>query len=95
MKTKFCIGQHVYFIISGRFIKEAVVVSSSSWFVTILFKKEEECMEYIVEVVAKGYCRVEAKNETAAEQIAENLEFEDFIWDEFETKTLRGDKNYA
>ena len=46
-------------------------------------------MEYIVEVVAKGYCRVEAKNETAAEQIAENLEFEDFIWDEFETKTLR------
>ncbi len=44
MKTKFCVGQHVYFIISGRFIKEAVVVSSSSWFVTILFKKEEECI---------------------------------------------------
>ena len=44
MKTKFCVGQHVYFIISGRFIKEAVVVSSSSWFVTIRFKKKEDCI---------------------------------------------------
>lgn len=44
MKTKFCVGQHVYFIISGRFIKEAVVVSSSSWFITIRFKKKEDCI---------------------------------------------------
>jgi hypothetical protein len=44
MKTKFSVGQHVFFIISGRFIKEAVVVSSSSWFVTIRFKKIEDCI---------------------------------------------------
>lgn len=44
MKRKFRVGQHVYVIISGHFIKEAVVVSSSSWFVTIRFKKKEDCI---------------------------------------------------
>ena len=44
MKPKFNAGQHVYFIISGRIITEAVVVAASSWFVTIKFRKNEDCI---------------------------------------------------
>ena len=42
MKSNYIPGQHVYFIISGRIIKEAVIVKSSPWFVTIMFKKKED-----------------------------------------------------
>lgn len=44
MRQKFNIGQRVYFIISGRIITEAVVVAASSWFVTIKFRKKEDCI---------------------------------------------------
>ena len=44
MKPKYNAGQHVFFIISGRFITEAVVVAASSGFVTIKFMKKEECI---------------------------------------------------
>ena len=44
MKPKYNAGQHVYFIISGRFVTEAVVVAASSGFVTIRFKKNEDCI---------------------------------------------------
>ena len=44
MKEKHKRGQLVYFLISGRIITEAVVMSSSSWFVTIWFKKSEDCI---------------------------------------------------
>ena len=44
MRQKFNIGQRVYFIISGRIITEAVVVASSSWFVTIKFRRNEDCI---------------------------------------------------
>ena len=44
MRQKFNTGQRVYFIISGRIITEAVVVASSSWFVTIKFRKNEDCI---------------------------------------------------
>ncbi len=44
MKEKFYAGQHVYFIISGRFVTEAVVVAAASGFVTIKFKKKEDCI---------------------------------------------------
>ena len=44
MKPKFNAGQHVYFIISGRIITKAVVIAASSWFVTIKFRKNEDCI---------------------------------------------------
>ena len=44
MKPRFNAGQHVFFLISGRFIKEAVVIAASSGFVTIRFKKKDECI---------------------------------------------------
>ena len=45
MKEKFARGQIVYFLISGRIITEAVVVSPSSWFITIRFTKNSgECI---------------------------------------------------
>ena len=44
MKPKFNAGQHVFFLISGRFITEAKVVAASSDFITIKFRKKEECI---------------------------------------------------
>ena len=44
MKPKFNAGQHVFFLISGRFITEAEVVAASSGFITIKFRKKEECI---------------------------------------------------
>ena len=44
MNPNFNIGQRVYFLISGRLVTEAIVVSASSGFVTIKFKKREECI---------------------------------------------------
>ncbi len=41
MLAKFKSGQHVYFLISGRYITEAEIVAASSWLVTIKFKKKE------------------------------------------------------
>ncbi len=42
MGIKFKPNQHVFFLICGRYITEASVVTASSWFVTITFKKKEE-----------------------------------------------------
>ena len=39
MKMKYEPGQHVYFLICGRFVTPATVVTASSWFVTIRFNK--------------------------------------------------------
>ena len=44
MKPKFNAGQHVFFLISGRFVTEAIVVSASSVLVTIKFRKKEDCI---------------------------------------------------
>lgn len=44
MKPKFYSGQHVFFLISGRFVTEAIVVSASSGLITIKFMKKEECI---------------------------------------------------
>ena len=44
MNPKFNIGQRVYFLISGRLVTEAIVVSASSGFVTIKFRKKEDCI---------------------------------------------------
>lgn len=39
MKTKYKSGQQVYFLICGRYVTKATVVTASSWFVTIRFNK--------------------------------------------------------
>ena len=44
MNPKFNIGQRVYFLISGRLVTEAIVVSASSGLVTIKFRKKEDCI---------------------------------------------------
>jgi hypothetical protein len=45
MNTKYKPGQQVYFLICGRYVTKAAVVTASPWFVTIRFsKKAEECV---------------------------------------------------
>lgn len=45
MKAKYKIGQHVYFLICGKYVTKAFVVTASSSFVTIRFsKRAEECI---------------------------------------------------
>ena len=39
MKSKFKPNQQVYFLICGRYVTKAMVVTASSWFVTIRFNK--------------------------------------------------------
>ena len=39
MITKYKNGQQVYFLICGRYVTKATVVTASSWFVTIRFNK--------------------------------------------------------
>ena len=39
MKAKYKPGQQVYFLICGRYVTKATVVTASSWFVTIRFNK--------------------------------------------------------
>lgn len=40
MKSKYKPGQQVYFLICGRYVTKAAVVTASSWFVTIRFNKK-------------------------------------------------------
>lgn len=40
MKAKYKPDQQVYFLICGRYVTKATVVTASSWFVTIRFNKE-------------------------------------------------------
>ena len=45
MNSKYKPGQQVYFLICGRYVTKAIVVASTSWFITIRFsKKAEECV---------------------------------------------------
>ena len=39
MKAKYKPDQQVYFLICGRYVTKATVVTASSWFVTIRFNK--------------------------------------------------------
>lgn len=39
MKAKYKPNQQVYFLICGRYVTKAAVVTASSWFVTIRFNK--------------------------------------------------------
>lgn len=67
MKEKFQRGQLVYFLISGRIITKAVVISSSSWFVTIRFKKSEEC------VIRLPHNRIFASKEEAEKHVRPDI----------------------
>ncbi len=45
MNQKFKAKQHVYFLICGRYVTQASVITANSWFVTICFRKyEEDCI---------------------------------------------------
>lgn len=67
MLVKFESGQHVYFLISGRYITEAEVVAASSWFVTIKFKKTEDC------IIRLPYSRIFRTKEEANQHILPEL----------------------
>ena len=67
MQAKFKPNQHVYFLISGRHIKEATVVAVSSWFITIKFKKTEDC------IIRLSYNRIFRSKEEAEEHILPEL----------------------
>ncbi len=42
MNPKYKSGQYVYFLICGRYVTRATVIISSSWFVTISFRKQDD-----------------------------------------------------
>ncbi len=42
MKAKYKPGQHIYFLVCGRFVTKASVVTSNSYFVTISFRKQDD-----------------------------------------------------
>ena len=64
---KFKSGQHIYFLISGRYITEAEVVAVSSWFVTIKFKKKEDC------IIRLPHSRIFLTKEEAVQHIHPDL----------------------
>ncbi len=63
MKPGFKVGQQVFFLISGRLLKEAVIVAVSSGFVTIRFRKKEEC------IIRLPYGRIFPTKEEALQHI--------------------------
>ncbi len=67
MLVKFKPSQRVYFLISGRYITEAEVVTASSWFVMIKFKKKEEC------IIRLPYSRIFLTKEEAVQHIRPDL----------------------
>ncbi len=42
MKAQYKPGQHIYFLVCGRYITKATVITASSYFVTISFRKQDE-----------------------------------------------------
>ena len=68
MKFKYKPNQQVYFLICGRYVTKAAVVTSSSCFVTIRFsKKEEDC------VIRLPYSRIFSTEEGARQHIHPDL----------------------
>ena len=68
MKTKYEPGQHVFFLICGRFVTPATVVTASSWFVTIRFNKNTD-----ESIIRLPYNRIFATEEEAREHIHPEL----------------------
>ena len=68
MNIKYQPGQQVYFLICGRYVTKAAVVTSSSCFVTIRFsKKKEDC------VIRLPYSRIFSTAEEARQHIRPDL----------------------
>ena len=68
MKSKYESGQQVYFLICGHLVTKATVVSTSSWFVTIRFRKHsDEC------IIRLPYNRIFATEEAAQRHIRPDL----------------------
>lgn len=68
MKDKYQPGQQVYFLICGRYVTKAVVVTASSCFVTIKFsKKTEDC------AIRLPYDRIFSTEEEARKHIRPKL----------------------
>jgi hypothetical protein len=68
MKSKYKPDQQVYFLICGRYVTKATVVTASSWFVTIRFNKNEG--ESIIRLPHK---RIFATEEEARMHIHQDL----------------------
>ena len=68
MKPKYEPGQHVYFLICGRFVTPATVVTASSWFVTIRFRKNTD-----ESIIRLPHNRIFATEEEARKHIHPNL----------------------
>ena len=68
MKSKYKPDQQVYFLICGRYVTKAKVVTASSWFVTIRFNKNEG--ESIIRLPHK---RIFATEEEARMHIHQDL----------------------
>ena len=68
MKAKYKPGQQVYFLICGRYVMSAIVVTTSPWFVTIRFSKRAgEC------IIRLPYSRIFSTEEEARQHIHPNL----------------------
>ena len=68
MKAKYKPGQQVYFLICGRYVMSAIVVTASPWFVTIRFSKRAgEC------IIRLPYSRIFSTEEEARQTTGINI----------------------
>ena len=68
MNIKYKTGQQVYFLICGRYVTKAAVVTASPWFVTIRFSKQEkDC------IIRLPYSRIFSTEEEARQHIRPDL----------------------
>ena len=68
MKAKYKIGQIIYFLICGRYVTKATVVTASSWFVTIRFNKNAG-----ESIIRLPHNRIFATEEEARKHVHPNL----------------------
>ena len=64
MKSKYKPDQQVYFLICGRYITKATVVTASSWFITIQFNKSA-----VESIIRLPHNRIFATEEEACKHI--------------------------
>ena len=68
MKSKYKPDQQVYFLICGRYVTKATVVTASSWFVTIRFNKSA-----VESIIRLPHNRIFATEEEARKHIHPDL----------------------
>ena len=69
MKSKYKPNQQVYFLICGRYVTKAAVVTASSWFVTIRFNKNNAADS----IIRLPHNRIFATEEEARQHIHPDL----------------------